>query len=345
MYSRYEINDGRKSLARGLLNNDGGSLSTGRMKNYVKVISPSTIANLGPGFDVFGLAHNAFHDIIEIEIVKRQGIDINISGTDSEHISNIPDNNSAGYVANKLSNKLPKGHGLRINIKKGIPVGKGLGSSGASAAGCIVGLNRILDLRLSNNQLVSLAAKGELVSAGIDHADNVAASIFGGFIIIRSYNPLNIMSLTPPSNMAIAIAIPKLPLVKNKTRKAREILPSDVPIKSFVHNVGHASTIVAGILLGDVEIVGQGMSDVIVEPIRSRLIPGYDSVKKRALSSGASGVAISGAGLTMIAIVNENKASTLEVAGSMKKAFESEGIACDIMLSKPSKGAKIIEDN
>lgn len=344
MCSRYEIKRWGKSLARAILNDNINLLSTGKMKSYVKVVTPSTIANFGPGFDVFGLAHDGFQDTIKIKIIEKEGIDINITGTDSEHIPREPDNNSAGYVAKYFSNKLPKGYGFKIDIEKGIPVGKGLGSSGASAAGCIVGLNRLLDLELSNNQLVSYAAKGESVSAGIDHADNVAASILGGFTIIRSYNPLHVMSLTPPTNMAIALAIPKLPIVRNKTEKARKILPDDVPIKSFVHNVGHASTVVAGISLGDVEMMGQGMSDAIVEPVRSRLIPGYDSVRKKALYSGASGVAISGAGQTIIAIVDENKVSALEVAESMKEAFEKEGVSSDIIASKPSKGAKIIEE-
>jgi len=341
--SKYETKVERKNLVGIINGRKSPDRETGN-KTCVKVTAPSTIANLGPGFDVFGLAHSALKDIVEIELSEMRGIEIKVDGVDSKYIPSEPDKNSAGYVARLFSNRFPKGYGLKIHIEKGIPVSKGLGSSGASAAGCIVGLNRLLGLKLSNNQLVNFASKGEFVSAGIDHADNVAASIIGGFTIIKSYKPLQIMSLTPPSNMGIALAIPRMPLVKNKTRKARKILPNDVPIKSFIHNVGHASSIVAGILLGDVGMVGQGMSDVIVEPIRSKLIPGYNSVKKNALCAGASGVAISGAGHTMMAIVDENKASTLKVAESMKSAFENEGVACEILTSKPSKGALIIEE-
>jgi homoserine kinase len=144
--------------------------------------------------------------------------------------------------------------------------------------------------------------------------------------------------------MAIALAIPKTPIVERKTQKARKILPRAVPIRGLVHNVGHASSIVAGILLGDVEMIGVGMDDVIVEPVRSKLIPGYNNVKESALKAGASGVAISGAGNTLIAIVNEFKVAASKVADSMEDAFKNEGIECEIVASKPSKGASVIED-
>ena len=344
MCSVYEMQGAGKSSSKAILTKRTRA-GLRRIGSYVKVTAPSTIANLGPGFDVFGLAHSAFRDVLEIEITDGRGIDIKVDGVDSKLISCQPMKNTAGYVANLLVNNLPSGCGLGIRIKKGVPVGRGLGSSAASAAACIVGLNRLLRLGLPNNQMVSLAAKGEIVSAGSEHADNVAASILGGFIIIQSYNPLSIISLDPPSNIGIALAIPKIPTVEMKTEKARKILPSNIPIKSFVHNVGHASSMVAGIMLGDVEMMGQGMFDVIVEPVRSKLIPGYNNVKISALRAGASGVAISGAGHTMVAIVDELKAPTKKVAESMKKAIENEGIACETFTSKPSRGAEIIEEH
>ena len=313
-------------------------------KKHIKVVAPSTAANLGPDFDVFGLAHSAFMDMVKIEIIDEPKIQIEVIGIDSEQISCDPNKNTAGFVAKLILKILSIECGLRICIEKGIPVGKGLGSSGASAAACIIGLNRIFGLGLTNNQMIRFAAKGESVSAGTEHADNVAASILGGFTIIQSYDPLNILSLDPPPNMAIALAIPKTPIVERKTQKARKILPRAVPIRGFVHNVGHASSIVAGILLGDVEMIGVGMDDVIVEPVRSKFIPGYNNVKESALKAGASGVAISGAGNTLIAIVNEFKVTASKVADAMKDAFKNEDIACEIITSRPSKGASVIEE-
>lgn len=313
-------------------------------KKYIKVVAPSSTANLGPGFDVFGLAHSAFRDLIEIEVINRPELQIEVHGIDSGQISCDPNKNTAGFVAKLIMEMLSIECGLRISIEKGIPVGRGLGSSGASAAACIVGLNRIFGLNLTNNEMIQLAAKGESVSAGTEHADNVAASLLGGFAFIQFYNPLQIISLDPPPNMAITLVIPKIPIIEGKTKKARKILPRTVPIERFVYNVSHASSIVAGILLGDVEMIGKGMDDAIVEPVRSKLIPGYDKVKQNALKAGASGVAISGAGHTMIAIVNDFKVSVLKIAESMKEAFENEGIECDTVTSKPSKGASIIEE-
>ena len=141
--------------------------------NTVEVNVPSTTANLGPGFDVFGLAHNAFVDSVKIEVVCGNSVDVEVVGVDSESVSREVDKNTAGIVASALVKKLPSGYGLRLRITKRIPVGKGLGSSGASAAACVFGLNRLLNLRLSNNQMIQLAADGEMASAGSAHADNV----------------------------------------------------------------------------------------------------------------------------------------------------------------------------
>jgi len=311
---------------------------------YVKVTAPSTTANLGPGFDVFGLAHDAFEDILEIEVTSRGKIEVEVSGVDSECIPSYLDKNTAGFVANCVAERLPSGFGLRIHIEKGIPVGKGLGSSGASAAACIVGLNRIMGLSLSNDQAIQLAAKGETASAGFPHADNVSASILGGFTIIRSYEPFHAIGLTPPPNLGIALAVPDVAVVKNKTEMARSVLPKSVPMEKMVHNVGQASSMIVGILSGDVELIGRSMVDAVVEPARSKLIPSYHTVRESALVAGAAGVAISGAGPSMIAIVDENTIPTIRVAQAMKEAFEAGGVGCKALPCKPARGANIVEE-
>jgi homoserine kinase len=311
--------------------------------NRVKVLAPSTIANLGPGFDIFGLAVNAFYDEVIVEISSNSSIEIYLDGVDSSMIPKDPSKNTAGLVAISLLNKIKSQCGLKIFIKKGIPVGKGLGSSAACAAACALALNELFKLNLSKNELIALAAEGEKASAGVPHADNVAASMLGGFIVLNSYNPLNVIRIDPPKQLGVVIAIPEVPFIPRKTSAARSILPKSVPLKKFVHNMGYACTIVAGFATSNMELIGKGMRDEIIEPVRSKLIPGYSKVKEEALKAGAIGVAISGAGPTMIAIIDKESGKSNEVSKAMMDAFKENGIDSKVYLSEPSEGAYIVE--
>ena len=312
----------------------------------VKVVAPSTSANLGPGFDVFGLAHNAFQDTIEIEVTShaRRRVTVEVTGVDQHSISCEPSKNTAGLVAKHVAERLPSGYGLLIHVKKGIPVGKGLGSSGASAAACIFGLNRIMDLNLSNDQLIQLAAKGENASAGSPHADNVAASILGGFTIVQSYRPFCAIHLSPPKNLRIALAVPEVLASEKKTRKARAILPRSIAMNKVIHNIGHASSMVAGMVSGDIGLIGRGMVDVVAEPLRAKSLPCYAKVRKNALAAGAAGVAISGSGPTIMAIVDERLTHAINVAKTMKEDFEASGIECRALSCKPTSGVRFVKD-
>ncbi len=321
-----------------------GRVPHSRWLNHVKIVAPSTSANLGPGFDVFGLAHDTFQDSLEIEVTSSSNIEIEITGVNQDCISRDLDKNTAGFVAKCLSDRLPDGRGLRIHIDKGIPVGKGLGSSGASAAACILGLNRIMDLRLSKDEMIQLAARGEIASAGSPHADNAAASILGGFTIVQSYQPFHAIGLSPPDDLGIALALPDISVSAKKTQFARAILPKSVSMAKMIHNIGNASAMIVGIMSADLKLIGRSMTDAVVEPKRARLVPGYQKVRKSALDTGALGVAISGAGPTMIAIVHRKKTPPIRVAEAMKAEFEAEGIACQAFSSKPAKGAKIVEE-
>jgi homoserine kinase len=311
--------------------------------NYVKVVAPSTTANLGPGFDVFGLAHDAFEDILEIEVTSQGKIEIEVDEVDSECIPCDPNKNTAGFVANCVAKRLPSGWGLRIHIDKGVPVGKGLGSSGTSAAACAVGLNRIMGLGLSNDQVIQLAAKGETASAGFPHADNVAASILGGFTIIRSYEPFHAIGLAPPPSLGVALAVPDVAVAQKKTALARSVLPQSVPMEKMVHNVGQASGMIVGMLSGDIDLIGRSMIDAVVEPARAKLVPSYQKVRESALAAGAAGVAISGAGPAMIAVVDERRTPAIQVAQAMKEAFEAGEVGCRAFSSKPARGAYFVE--
>jgi homoserine kinase len=208
----------------------------------------------------------------------------------------------------------------------------------------VFGLNRVLGLGLSNDQMIRLAADGEVASAGSAHADNVAAGVLGGFTIIQSYDPVRVIRLSPPENLRVAVVMPEFSSGERKTAYARAVLPKLVSMKDMVRNVGYASSMIVGIVTGDLELIGRSMIDAIVEPERAKLIPGYWKVKKNALRAGAAGVAISGAGPTMIAIVDEKIVAAIQVAEAMKEAFEDEGILCSAFASKPTEGATVIEE-
>jgi homoserine kinase len=308
----------------------------------VTVKAPATSANLGPGFDVFGIALEQPSDKVTLTAVN-QGIKIQISGIGARTISLTPDKNTAGLVAKTMINDFKLKTGLQIHVEKGIFPGKGLGSSAASAAAVAFGINALFDLGLNNKQLIEYAAKGEVASAGSEHADNVSAAICGNFVLIRSYHPLEIINLECPKNLEFAVAMPKIITPPNKTEKARAVIPKLVPLEKHVHNLGKAVAMAAGFAIGDVDIIGQSMVDEIVEPARASLVPGYSKVKENALNAGALGVTISGAGPTMIAIVNKKTGDAAKVAAAMHDGFRSAGYDSNAFATKPGKGTCLVE--
>ena len=307
----------------------------------IKVRAPCSSANLGSGFDSFGLALEVFHDTLTLDLIDKDII-IEVTGIEARNIPKRPEKNTAGLVAKKLLQN--KEVGVKIHLHKGIPLRMGLGSSGASAAACAFGLNHLLNLGLSKNDMIRWAALGEVAAAGTSHADNVAASVLGGFTIVRREGDRPVaVRLDPPPNLEVALALPKIETPKNKTAAARSVLPSSISFRDAISNIQNAASLVAGFHLGNVELIGHGMTDMLVEPFRKKIIPGYDSVKKAALDAGAVGVAISGAGPGVIAIVDSNRTLTRDVAKAMGEAFQDEGIESETCCSKPSlRGAEII---
>ena len=295
--------------------------------------APSSTANLGPGFDVFGLALDAYYDEV---IIERIDDEIILESNDKIPL-NIKEN-SAGLAVLNICKDYGIDDGLRITIKKGVPAGYGLGSSGASASAAVKALDALYSLNLSDEELVRYAAKGEEASAGSIHYDNVAASLLGGFVIVRS-KPLRVINIEPP-DLTLCVAIPKIETPKMKTSISRSILPEKVPLKSMVANLANASMIIAGFMLKDVSLITESINDIIVEPARAKLIKGYDEVKKKALDAGALAVTISGAGPSILAFVDDNQ---YKVKDAMSEGFRAVGIDADIIICKPDKeGARIV---
>jgi len=311
--------------------------------NQITVRAPATSANLGPGFDVFGLAIEKPSDKVTITCTASSGIKIGISGLFADTISPIPERNTAGVVANLMIKEFSLKTGIAIRIEKGIWPGKGLGSSAAPAAAVAFGLNKMFNLNLTNQQLVQFASKGEIASAGSEHADNASAAVCGNFVIIKSYNPVEIVELKAPLDMEVCVAFPHMDTPTGKTAKARAVIPKMVPLEKLVHNVGKAAAMASGFAIGDVDLIGKSMSDAIVEPARAFLIPGYMQVKEKALNAGACGVTISGAGPAVIAIINKKKADAVKVAEAMKEGFKMAGYDSTAIATKPGRGAHITE--
>ena len=302
------------------------------MVSKVTVRAPSSTANLGPGFDTFGLAIDAFYDEVTLTKIKK-GVTI----ITDDNIPTNPENNTAGLVVKNMKKKLKIKSGVQIQIKKGIPAGFGMGSSAGSAAATAVAFGKLFKIKLNSNQLVEFAGFGEKASAGTIHYDNVAASVLGGFVIVKT-NPLNVITIDSPMNLRMCVAVPKIVVPKKKTKVSRGVIPKKVKLVDAVLNLSNASAIVAGFMKKDPELIGNSIKDVIVEPARQHMIPGYEKVKQNALKAGAYGVTISGAGPSVIAF-SKSSFDLKKISNAMSKGFKTANIECQTIICKPSKGA------
>jgi homoserine kinase len=304
--------------------------------------APSSTANMGPGYDVFGLGLDAFEDRITITRMPKRSkrITIEVSKNGNAVPSKL-EANSAGLVLKKMSKDFGIDYDLNVNISKRVPVGFGVGSSAASAAAAATAFDKLFQLKINKTKLVEYAAEGEVASAGTKHYDNVSASVLGGFVIVRTSPELEFIRIEPPKDLVLVIAIPLIKVPKGKTEIARSILPKEVPLDHVVHTVSNASIIVAGFILKDIQMIAKGVEDVIVEPARKHLIPGYDTVKRNALAAGSLAVTISGAGPSMISFLKTARDGK-QVADAMSSGFKEAKVKSRTFICRPSAGAKIV---
>ena len=305
------------------------------MVSKITVVAPSSTANLGPGFDVFGLAVDAFYD--EVTLTKKKTKKVSIVTEDD--IPKNPDKNTAGLVVKNMIKKFKTKDGIEIKIKKNVPAGYGMGSSAASAAAAAVAFDKLYKLSLDGNSLVRFAGIGEKASAGTIHYDNVAASVLGGFVIVRT-DPLDIIKIDPPTNLRMCIAVPKLIVPKKKTKVSRGVIPKKISFADSITNLSNATAIVVGFLNKDPDLIGKSIKDVIVEPARKHMIPGFSKVKENALKAGAFGVTISGAGPSIIAF-SKSSGNLKKISLAMTNGFKSAKIECQTIICKPSIGASV----
>ena len=317
------------------------------MVKSVTVRAPCSTANLGPGFDVFGMALDAFYD--EVTVTKKPK-SFGIKIVSSDDIPLDPKKNTAGIVAINMKKYLKISDGLEIKIKKNVPAGYGMGSSAASAAACAIAIQKLLHPDFIQGRLISFAGSGEKASAGTVHYDNVAASLFGGFVVVDSSSDTGVVGdhighWSFPGNIGLrcVIAVPKIKVPKQKTKASRGVLPKNVKFSDAMKNLASAVSIVAQVSTSRAYSFAPYISDQIVEPARKKMIPGFDKVKKNALDAGADACTISGAGPSVIAFVNVENRIMKKVGEAMKKGFKSAKVDCDIVICKPSKGPKIVK--
>jgi homoserine kinase len=285
----------------------------------IKIKAPATVANMVCGFDVLGMALNDPQDEMELSLSNEPGI--RIKHIDGYNLPVEPSQNVAGAALLALMQEYDQQIGFEVIVNKCIMPGSGLGSSAASSAGAVVAANHLLNNFFSKEDLVRFAMNGEKLASGVKHADNIAPCIYGGVTLIRSIFPLDIIQLDAPSLYVTVVH----PQIEVKTSDARQILRKEVLLKDAIKQWGNIAGLVAGFMKGDYELISRSLEDVIIEPVRSILIPGFDRVKKQSIEAGALGGGISGSGPSIF-MLSKEKPVAEQVELVMKEIFMKMGI-------------------
>jgi homoserine kinase len=306
------------------------------------VEAPATSANLGPGFDAFALALQQPADRLRLTYDEAATLEVllEVRGRASVPVDVV--RNSASAVAMAMARDYGIKARLRLELEKNVPVGIGLGSSASSSAAAALAMKELFGLEMGLAELARYAGIGEKVASGEAHYDNVTASLLGGFVIV-GLEGLSPVRLKPPPTLMLCVVTPKVSLPERKTEAARRLLPPEVPLRRMVANMARASRMAVGFALGDLRLIGEGMKDEIVEPVRSSLIPGYWQVREAGLARGALGVCISGAGPTVLAFVDVSRTEPGSVLEAMLAAFRERSIEAQGFITSPGEGARVVE--
>jgi homoserine kinase len=305
--------------------------------DYVKVFAPASIGNIGPGFDVLGMAIEGLGDTVEARRVDQRTVKITEITGDDGQLPHKAASNTAGIAAAKVLKILKAPGGLELRLHKGIP-GSGLGSSAASAVAAGLAANQLYGAKLSKSDLVLPCAAAESKVSGGFFLDNIGASLMGGVVITHPSEK----TVFPVGHIPLAIIVVVTPGYKLLTKKARKILPRKVRLEHVIANLSKACSIVAAVARQDARMFGAAICDVLIEPVRARLIPGFMEVKKAALRSGALGCSISGAGASVFAVADDPKRAS-KIGSAMQKAFSRRGLASTVTVTRmDGKGARVL---
>lgn len=306
--------------------------------NEIKIFTPATIANVSCGFDILGLCLDSVGDEMVIRKSKEKGV--KITKIEGQDLPREADKNVAGVAVLALLDALKSDAGFEIEIYKKIKPGSGIGSSAASSAGAVFAVNELLGKPFSTQELVRFAMQGEKLASGTAHADNVAPALFGGFTMVTSYDPLNVIKIDAPEELYATVIHPQIEV---KTADSRSVLKQNVSLKTLVSQMGNFGGLISGLYTQDYELIGRSLHDEIVEPNRSILIPAFDQVKESCLRNGALGSGISGSGPSIFAL-SRGEGTAKKVAQGMSDIYEKIQVDFDIHISKVNpSGMKVLE--
>jgi len=310
------------------------------MSDRVRVFAPATASNLGPGFDVLGLALERPGDVVEVEPRNQPGVEIvEVTGADS--LSTDPGENVVGIAAQAALDRLEGGAGVRLWLHKQMPLGSGLGSSAASSVAGAVAVNALFGGTLTPDDLVACALRGEAAASGTAHADNVAPCVLGGIVLIRASNPLDLIPLPAPDALRVVLVHPHAEVLTAEAR--RLVAEKRFSIGQAVANLGNVAALVAALHQGDLAMLGRSISDALVEPIRAPLVPAFAEVKAAALDAGALGCSISGSGPSVLSFADSDAAADT-VATAMEGAFARAGLSSDRYVGPVNMaGARVVD--
>lgn len=302
----------------------------------VTVHAPGTVANLVCGFDVLGLALNEPYDVMTIKLIDEPTVVIH--NIDIYNLPTEPERNVAGVALLEMIERLDHKAGFDITIEKRIKPGSGVGSSAASSAGAVVAANHLLGNIFSNDDLVQMAMFGEKLASGVKHADNIAPCIMGGVTLIRSIMPLDIISVPSPLLYVTVVH----PQIEVRTEDARQILKKQILLKDAIRQWGNIAGLVAGLIKSDYDLIGRSLEDVLIEPVRSILIPAFAEVKAKSLEAGALGGGISGSGPSIF-MLSKDHAAALAVEKAMQEVYTATGIAYHTYVTTVNtQGVKVV---
>ena len=305
--------------------------------NEIKLFCPASVANVSCGFDVLGFCLDPIGDEMIIRKTAEKGI--RITKIEDQDLPLEAHNNVAGVAGLALLEAHPSAFGFEIEIIKGIKAGSGIGSSAASSAGAVFGINELLGRPFTRGELIQFAMKGEELASGTPHADNVAPVLLGGFTLVRCSKEPDVIGLPSPSELYATVLHPKIEL---KTSDARAVLKKNIMLEKATQQWGNLAALVSGLYTNDYDLIGRSLVDVVIEPHRSALIPGFQELKKAATDSGALGSGISGSGPSMFAL-SRGEAAAIRVGESMRQAFLKYNIEFELHISKINpKGIHII---
>ena len=295
--------------------------------DQIKIFAPATVANVSCGFDALGFALEALGDAMVFKKTVSKVVKITkIEGADLPFDVN---KNVVGVVAQQILNDANADFGLEIEVYKNFKPGSGLGSSAASSAGTAYAVNQLLGMPFSKLELTKYAMQGEVAACGSAIADNVAAAIYGGFILVRSYEPLDIVSLPTPNDLFVSVIHPQIEI---RTEDARRVLPKSIPLKTAIAQWANVGGLVSGLYESNYETIGNSLIDMVAEPARKQFIPHFDELKTACLNTGALGFGISGSGPSMFAL-SEGKDIAQNVANAMTEVYQKTGIDFKVYIS------------